>query len=195
MMQTIPIVLVPKRYADHRGWFSETFRQQRLNDLGITCHFVQDNQSNSKQAGTIRGFHFQRPPAAQGKLMSVINGRILDVAVDIRSGSPTYGRYVSAELSSDNGHQFYIPEGFAHAFVTLEDNVTVAYKVSAYYAPDCEDGLNWNDPQVAFPWPFDLSRVTTAKRDLTFRPLGELQSPFSYDGIALGPHPAVEIAP
>ena len=194
MTQTVPIVLTPKRFADYRGWFSETYHEQRLHDLGISCRFVQDNQSYSKQAGTIRGFHFQRPPAAQAKLISVINGRILDVAVDIRHGSPTYGRNVSAELSSDNGRQFFVPAGFAHAFLTLEDNVTVAYKVSAHYAPTCEDGLSWNDPQVAFSWPFDLSRVTIAQRDLSFRPLDELQSPFIYDGVALESQPPVEIA-
>jgi dTDP-4-dehydrorhamnose 3,5-epimerase len=127
MIQTIPVVFTPKRFADRRGWFSETFHQQRLDDIGITCRFVQDNQSNSKKAGTLRGFHFQRPPAAQAKLVSVINGRILDVAVDIRRGSPTYGRYVSTELSSTTGSQFYIPEGFAHAL--LPSMITSQYPI------------------------------------------------------------------
>jgi dTDP-4-dehydrorhamnose 3,5-epimerase len=130
----LPQLIVPKRYADDRGWFSETFHEQRLRGAGIACHFVQDNRSRSKRAGTLRGLHFQLPPAAQAKLVCVLRGRILDVALDIRSGSPTYGRNVSAELSADDGRQLYVPIGFAHGFCTLEDDVEVMYKVSDYYA-------------------------------------------------------------
>jgi dTDP-4-dehydrorhamnose 3,5-epimerase len=128
----LPLIIVPKRHADSRGWFVETFHDKRLRDLGIACTFVQDNQSRSTRRGTLRGFHFQNPPAAQVKLISVLHGRILDVAVDIRRNSPTYGRYVSADLSSDNGRQLFVPTGFAHGFVTLEDDVSVLYKVSDY---------------------------------------------------------------
>src|SRR5215471_3816324 len=131
----LPRIIVPKRHVDDRGWFSETYHEQRLRALGITCRFVQDNQSSSKRAGTLRGLHFQRPPMAQAKLVSVLRGRILDVAVDIRRDSPTYGTCVSAELSADNGHQLYIPVGYAHGFCTLEDDVDVMYKVSSHYAP------------------------------------------------------------
>src|SRR5262245_13575868 len=110
----LPRLIVPKRHVDDRGWLSEIFHEGRLRDTGITCHFVQDNQSSSKQAGTLRGLHFQAPPVAQAKLVTVVKGRILDVAVDIRRGSPTFGKYVSTELSSENGRQLYIPVGFAH---------------------------------------------------------------------------------
>src|SRR5258708_7566509 len=151
----LPRVIVPKRHVDARGWFSETFHERRLNEAGIDCRFVQDNQSSSKRAGTLRGLHFQVPPAAQGKLVSVLRGRILDVAVDIRCGSPTFGQYVSMELSAESGCQFYVPVGFAHAFITLEDEVLVMYKATNYYAPEHDGGIRWNDPDIAFPWPFD----------------------------------------
>src|SRR5262249_40765589 len=109
----LPLVIIPKRHGDKRGWFSEVFHARRLQELGITCQFVQDNQSCSKQAGTMRGFHFQCPPAAQAKLVSVVHGRVLDIAVDIREGSPSFGRYIAIELSADSGYQLYIPTGFA----------------------------------------------------------------------------------
>ena len=134
----LPRLIVPKRHVDDRGWFSEIFHQERLRDIGITCRFVQDNQSSSKHTGTLRGLHFQLPPAAQAKLVTVVKGRILDVAVDIRRGSPTFGKYVSTELSSENGRQLYIPVGFAHGFLTLENDVVVMYKASDYYAPTHE---------------------------------------------------------
>src|SRR5262245_61453956 len=131
----IPQIIVPKRYADDRGWFSETYQDQRLRGAGILCRFVQDNQSCSKQVGTLRGLHFQLPPLAQAKLVSVSRGRILDVALDVRHSSPTYGKHVATELSAESGRQLYIPIGFAHGFLTLEDDVVVSYKVSDYYAP------------------------------------------------------------
>src|SRR5215813_5877808 len=134
-----PRIIVPKRHVDDRGWFSETYHEQRLRDLGITCRFVQDNQSSSKRAGTLRGLHFQLPPMAQAKLIAVLSGRILDVAVDVRRGSPTYGKHIATELSADGGQQLYIPVGFAHGLLTLEDDVVVMYKVSDYYAP-AQDG-------------------------------------------------------
>jgi dTDP-4-dehydrorhamnose 3,5-epimerase len=121
----LPRIIIPKRYVDDRGWFSETYHEERLRDLGIACRFVQDNQSSSKRAGTLRGLHFQLPPMAQAKLVTVLRGRILDVAVDVRRGSPTFGKYVSEELSAESGRQLYIPVGFAHGFLTLEDDVVV----------------------------------------------------------------------
>src|SRR5262245_25621330 len=136
MSAKVPLILIPKRYVDNRGWFSETFHERRLGEAGVTCRFVQDNQSSSKQTGTLRGLHFQLPPAAQAKLVSVLRGRILDVAVDVRQHSPTYGKHVATELSAQSGHQLYIPVGFAHGFLTLEDDVVIMYKVSDYYAPE-----------------------------------------------------------
>ena len=150
-MTSLPQIIVPKRHVDDRGWFSETFHEQRLAENGIACRFVQDNQSLSARAGTLRGLHFQRPPAAQAKLVSVLRGSILDVAVDVRAGSPTFGKHVSVEVSATNGYQVYIPVGFAHGFLTLVDDVLVMYKVSDYYAPASDDGIRWNDPDIAVP--------------------------------------------
>lgn len=178
----LPLVIVPKRHADSRGWFSETFHDKRLRSLGIACTFVQDNQSRSTRRGTLRGFHFQKPPAAQAKLISVLHGRILDVAVDIRRNSPTYGKYVSAELSSDNGRQLFIPTGFAHGFVTLEDDVSMLYKVSDYYAPSREGGIRWDDPHIAFPWPLQDADIVRSERDQRLPFLADLESPFPYNG-------------
>lgn len=178
----LPLVVVPKRHFDSRGWLSETFHERRLCELGITCHFVQDNQSSSERAGTLRGFHFQRPPAAQAKLVSAVRGRVLDVAVDIRRGSPTFGKYVSIELSSETGSQLYIPEGFAHGFVSLEDHVLMMYKASNYYAPSHDAGICWNDPDIAFPWPFKDADITKSDKDGRLPRLKDLESPFPYDG-------------
>jgi dTDP-4-dehydrorhamnose 3,5-epimerase len=190
----LPRIIIPKRHADSRGWFGETFQDKRLRDLGIACTFVQDNQSLSTRSGTLRGFHFQKPPAAQAKLISVLHGRILDVAVDIRRNSPTYGRYVSADLSSDNGRQLFIPAGFAHGFVTLEDDVSVLYKVSDYYAPPLEGGIRWSDPDIAFPWPLQGADIVTSERDERLPFLADLESPFPYDGNPLTELPVFDLS-
>jgi dTDP-4-dehydrorhamnose 3,5-epimerase len=183
----LPRLIVPKRHVDDRGWFSEIFHQERLRDIGITCRFVQDNQSSSKQAGTLRGLHFQLPPAAQAKLVTVVKGRILDVAVDIRRGSPTFGKYVSTELSSETGRQLYIPVGFAHGFLTLENDVVVMYKTSDYYSPTLESGIRWNDPDIVFPWPLKDANIIISDKDRRLPLLKEFTSPFAYDGHPLGP--------
>jgi dTDP-4-dehydrorhamnose 3,5-epimerase len=183
----LPRIIVPKRYVDDRGWFSEIFHEERLYAAGIPCRFVQDNQSSSKRTGTLRGLHFQLPPAAQAKLVTVLRGRILDVAVDVRSGSPTFGKYVSTELSSDTGHQVYIPIGFAHGFLTLEDDVVVMYKTSDYYSPAHDSGICWNDPDVAFPWPLKDTNIITSEKDRQLPMLKEFVSPFGYDGHPLAP--------
>ena len=183
----LPRIIVPKRYVDDRGWFSETFHEQRLHAVGITCRFVQDNQSSSKRAGTLRGLHFQRPPAAQAKLVTVVKGRITDVAVDIRRGSPTFGKHVSMEISAESGRQMYIPVGFAHGFVALEDDTVVMYKVSDYYAPAHDSGICWNDPDIAIPWPFKDADIITSDKDRRLPLLKECASPFSYDGHPLAP--------
>jgi len=183
----VPRSIVPKRHVDDRGWFSEIFHEKRLRDLGITCRFVQDNQAISRRAGTLRGLHFQLPPAAQAKLVSVLRGRILDVAVDIRSGSPTFGKYVSIELSAENGRQLYIPVGFAHGYLTLEDDVVLVYKVSDYYAPAYDSGICWNDPDIAIPWPFKDTDIIASDKDRRLPVLKEFASPFAYDGYPLVP--------
>jgi dTDP-4-dehydrorhamnose 3,5-epimerase len=178
----LPLVFVPKRHIDDRGWFSETLHQQRLREIGINRPFVQENQSSSKRAGTLRGFHFQRPPAAQAKLVSVVCGRILDVAVDIRCGSPSFGNYVSIQLSAEGGVQLYIPTGFAHGFITLEDDVVVTYKTSDYYAPSHEAGICWNDPDIGFSWPFKDADIIKSEKDERLPRLKGFDSPFPYEG-------------
>jgi dTDP-4-dehydrorhamnose 3,5-epimerase len=183
----LPRIIVPKRHVDNRGWFSETFHEKRLHDSGITCRFVQDNQSSSKRTGTLRGLHFQVPPAAQAKLVSVVRGRILDVAVDVRRGSPTFGKHVSTELSAEAGLQVYVPIGFAHGFVTLEDDVVVMYKASDFYSPAHDCGILWNDPDIAFPWPFKDAEIIVSDKDRGLPYLKEFASPFAYDGYPLAP--------
>jgi dTDP-4-dehydrorhamnose 3,5-epimerase len=183
----LPRLIVPKRHADERGWFSEVFHEKRLRDLGITCRFVQDNHSSSKRAGTLRGLHFQLPPMAQAKLVMVLRGRILDVVVDVRRNSPTFGKYVSVELSTEAGHQLYVPVGFAHGFLTLEDEVVVMYKVSNYYSPAHDSGICWNDPDIAFPWPFKHADIIISEKDRRLSFLKNFSSPFAYDGHPLSP--------
>lgn len=145
-------VLKPKVFQDARGYFIETFSEQRYKDAGITCRFVQDNESMSMR-GVLRGLHYQVAPFAQAKLIRVVRGAVLDVAVDIRKGSRTFGKYVMVELSEQNKHQIFIPHGFAHGFAVLEDNTIFSYKCDAYYHPQSERGVRWDDPQVAIPWP------------------------------------------
>jgi dTDP-4-dehydrorhamnose 3,5-epimerase len=160
--------IFPKRFGDHRGFFSETYHKQTLLDAGINANFIQDNHSFSALKGTLRGLHYQLPPFAQAKLMRVVRGSIFDVAVDIREQSATFGKWVSAILSATEGNQLFIPEGFAHGFVTLESNTEVEYKVTNYYSPECERGLPWNDPQLAIDWPLQAHEITTSERDLKF---------------------------
>jgi dTDP-4-dehydrorhamnose 3,5-epimerase len=183
----LPRVITPKRHLDPRGWFSETFHEQRLDDLDIRCRFVQDNQSYSALAGTLRGLHFQLPPHAQAKLITVLRGRILDVAVDVRRGSSTYGRHISVEISAETGLQVYIPVGFAHGFLTLTDDVLVMYKVSDYYAPACDSGIRWDDPDIAISWPMSATDVLVSDKDSRLPRLAEFDSPFAYDGHPLAP--------
>jgi len=150
----IPDVLLIKRmrFEDTRGVFSEIYRQDEFERHGIHVRFVQDNHSHTKRAGTLRGLHYQRPPHAQDKLVSVLRGRVLDVAVDLRMDSPTFGMSVAVELSERNGLQLFIPKGFAHGFLTLEPDTEVIYKVSDHYAPHAEAGIRWDDPDLAIDW-------------------------------------------
>ena len=163
----------PKKFTDHRGFFSETFRESALAAAGFHKHFVQDNHSLSTAAGTLRGLHFQKPPHAQAKLIRVLRGRILDVAVDLRCGSPDFGRHVAVELSAENDHQLLVPEGFAHGFITLEPDTEVYYKVTAYYAPESDSGISWNDPDLAIDWQWPGTPVTSEK-DAELPPLSKL---------------------
>jgi dTDP-4-dehydrorhamnose 3,5-epimerase len=183
----LPQVITPKRHLDPRGWFSETYHEQRLDHLGIRCRFVQDNQSYSSRAGTLRGLHFQRPPHGQAKLIMVLRGRILDVVVDLRRGSSSYGRHVSVEIAADVGQQVYIPVGFAHGFLTLTDDVLVMYKVSDYYAPDCDGGIRWDDSDIGVHWPMKPSDLIVSEKDSRLPRLAEFDSPFAYDGHPLVP--------
>ncbi|MFC0388373.1 dTDP-4-dehydrorhamnose 3,5-epimerase [Muricoccus vinaceus] len=148
-----PLLIGVRRFGDLRGYFMETFSERDLRAVGVPESFVQDNQSLSERVGTLRGMHFQLAPRAQAKLVRVLRGAILDVAVDIRPGSPGFGRHVACRLDAEGAEQLYVPTGFAHGFVTLEPGTEVAYKVSDYYAPELDRGLAWDDPDLALPWP------------------------------------------
>ena len=167
------------RHEDQRGFFAETFSKRRLIDWGIDEEFVQDNQSLSREVGTLRGLHFQTPPNAQAKLVRCGRGTIFDVAVDIRRGSPTYGQWKGYELSAENGYQLYIPVGFAHGFVTLEPDSEIVYKCSDYYAPESEGAVLWNDPEIGIEWPIKNDPILSEK-DKAAHFLADLDSPFVF---------------
>jgi dTDP-4-dehydrorhamnose 3,5-epimerase len=176
----IPDVLLiePKKFGDSRGFFSETYSRPALAKAGVTMEFVQDNHSRSAKVGTVRGLHFQAPPFAQDKLVRVTRGRILDVAVDLRKKSPTFGRHVTAELSAENWAQLLVPIGFAHAFVTLEPDTEVIYKVSNIYAPQSDAGILWNDPDLGIAWPVLAAAATLSDKDVKLPRLKDITSPF-----------------
>jgi len=175
------LLITPTRHGDERGWFSETFRQSALDEFGFQGGaFVQDNHARSTRRGVLRGLHFQRPPFAQDKLVCCLKGAMFDVAVDLRQGAPTYGRWVGETLSAENGRQLLIPKGFAHGYCTLTEDCEVTYKVTAYYAPQAEGTLRWNDPTVAVDWPLAEADVFVNNRDASARLLGETSSPFIY---------------
>jgi dTDP-4-dehydrorhamnose 3,5-epimerase len=188
-----PIVIRPRRIGDERGWFCETYNECKLAGHGITDRFCQDNQSLSRAAGTLRGLHFQRPPFAQAKLVRCLAGRIFDVAVDIRRSSPTFGRWIGTILSADEGNQLYVPVGYAHAFLTLEEECMVAYKVSSFYSAECDGGLRWNDPDVAIDWPLDRVEPQLSQKDAALPFLSQLQADFEYDGQPLADLREVEV--
>lgn len=167
----------------------ETYSEAAAQAAGIDARFVQDNQSFSAFEGTIRGLHFQRPPHAQAKLVRCVRGSIMDYAVDVRRGSPTYGQHVAAKLTAEGGEQLFVPVGFAHGFVTLEPDVEIAYKVTDVYAPDCDGGIVWNDPAIAIDWPLPPSGAVLSDKDKTLPTLAEFDSPFEYDGRPLEPLP------
>jgi dTDP-4-dehydrorhamnose 3,5-epimerase len=158
-------LLVLRKHGDARGFFSETYNRRDFAALGIALEFVQDNQALSGPAGTVRGLHYQLTPAAQSKLVRVTRGRIFDVAVDIRRGSPTFGKFASSELSADEWNQLYIPAGFAHGYCTLTPDTEVIYKVSDYYMPAHERAIRWNDPAIGIPWPIGEAAAIISDRD------------------------------
>jgi len=173
----IPAVklLSTKKFADNRGFFMETFRQDIFNEaIGETVEFVQDNHSFSKIIYTVRGLHYQSQPHAQGKLVRCTKGRVLDVAVDARLNSPTYGHHVKAILSAENAHQLYIPSGFLHGFATLEPNTEVQYKCTDYYAPDYDGSVLWNDPDLAIDWGFPFEKAILSDKDRNAKPFALL---------------------
>jgi dTDP-4-dehydrorhamnose 3,5-epimerase len=175
MELSIPDVrlITPRRFGDHRGWFTETWSRRTL-DIA----FCQDNMSLSAEMGTIRGLHFQKPPHAQAKLIMVLQGAILDVAVDIRRASPTFGQHVAVELSAAAGNQLLIPRGFAHGFCTLEPGTQVMYKVDDFYAPETDAGIFWADPDLAINWPVRVDQAHLSPKDLGLPRLKDIESPF-----------------
>ena len=158
-----PLLLESRRFEDVRGFFSEVWKDSWLADLKVDTCFVQDNHSLSRAAGTIRGLHFQRPPSAQGKLVRCVHGAIFDVAVDLRRGSPTYGRHITAELSAENWRQLWIPRGFAHGLCTLTADAEVLYKVDAPYDAAADAAICWDDPAIGIEWPLNGSPVLSDK--------------------------------
>lgn len=175
------LILKPDKYSDQRGFFSETYNQLKLSQLGISTAFVQDNFSLSAREGTVRGLHFQTPPYAQAKLVSVISGAIVDIAVDIRTGSPTFGQHVAVEISARAWNQILIPVGFAHGFCTLEPDTRVCYKVSHYYSPDHDRGILWNDPELGIDWPMKVETAILSEKDRHWPRLRELPEVFHYE--------------
>lgn len=171
-------LLTPVRYSDDRGFFSETWNAERYRAAGIEADFVQDNHSLSLQAGTIRGLHFQAPPFAQAKLLRVLRGAIIDVAVDVRKNSPTYGEWVKAELSAENGVQIFVPRGFLHGFATLTPDTEIAYKVDNYYSKECDGAVLWNDPELAIDWGTDMADAKLSQKDANAPSFKDFVSPF-----------------
>lgn len=172
--------LTPRRFGDARGFFSESWNKRTLEEAGVHLpEFVQDNHSLSSQVGTVRGLHFQAPPHAQDKLVRCGKGRLFDVAVDIRKGSPTYGQWVGEELSFENGKQLLVPKGFLHAFMTLEQDTEIIYKCSDYYAPECDGAVRWDS--CGIDWPLDVAAPVSSYKDKVAPLLADFDSPFVYE--------------
>jgi dTDP-4-dehydrorhamnose 3,5-epimerase len=179
MRSTSPALLVPKRFGDDRGFFAETYSRRKYLEYGIDLEFVQDNHSVSQEIGTLRGLHFQAPPHAQAKLIRCVRGAIFDVAVDIRRGSPAYGQWKGYNLTADNGHQLYVPVGFAHGFLTIKPSSEIVYKCSDYYAPEAEGSIMWNDPDIGINWDLNGEPILSSK-DADALTLKDIESPFIY---------------
>ena len=177
-----PLEVVPRKIEDDRGYFSEVFRLGAFTERAGPVEFVQDNQSLSVRTGTIRGIHFQSLPAGQGKLVRCLSGSVLDVAVDLRRDSPTYGRWISAELTPEQNNQLWIPVGFGHAFCTLEPNSVISYRVTGYYSPEHDKGVAWDDADIGIDWPELADASTLSAKDRTQPSLAELPHYFSMEG-------------
>jgi dTDP-4-dehydrorhamnose 3,5-epimerase len=176
-------VFEPQRYHDDRGFFEVSFNPGRFQEeTGVEPRFLQDNLSESRVAGIVRGLHYQRPPFAQGKLVRCSSGRLFDAIVDIRRGSPTYGRWGGVELSVDNGRQLWIPAGYAHGFVTLEPLTQLAYKVTAPYSKADDRSIAWDDPEIGIEWPFDTATAMLSEKDAGAPRLSEAEVDFEWDG-------------
>ena len=172
-------IIEPRIFKDSRGYFFESFSERDFFSKVGEIHFVQDNESRSSY-GVLRGLHFQKPPYSQSKLVRVISGAVLDVVVDIRKGSPTFGRYVAVELSGDNHRQLFVPRGFAHGFSVLTDDVVFQYKCDNFYAPDSEGAIAWDDPDLAIDWRIPADRVILSDKDRCHPRLKDIDSPFNY---------------
>lgn len=174
------LLIEPHVFHDGRGYFFESFNAREFNEAtGLEVTFVQDNQASS-QYGVLRGLHFQLPPFSQAKLVSVVRGRVLDVAVDLRRGSPTYGRYEAVDLSEDNHLQVYIPHGFAHGYLVLSETALFQYKCDSFYAPQSEGGLAWDDPDIGIEWPIDRHHILLSEKDRRRGLLKDFDTPFKF---------------
>ncbi len=176
------LIITMPRFGDARGFFSESYNKVKFEEAGVDIDFVQDNHSFSAPKGTLRGLHFQVPPFAQDKLVRVTRGRVLDVAVDVRIGSPSYGEWVGVELSAENGKQLFVPKGFLHGFVTLEDNTEFFYKVSDYYSAECDSSIRFDDPDLGVKWSYE-GDMTLSGKDENAMWFADWDNPFVYGEI------------
>lgn len=176
------IAITPKRFEDARGWFTESWNRSKFRESGIDCDFCQDNHSYSAKSGTLRGLHFQKHPNAQAKLVRCLRGRIFDVAVDIRPASPTFGDWVGVELSAKIGNQLFIPSGYAHGFLTLEDHCEIAYKTDKHYSPEDDAGIIWNDESLNINWPIKDISIHLSEKDACLPNFKKTNFHFEYDG-------------
>jgi dTDP-4-dehydrorhamnose 3,5-epimerase len=174
------LILTPKRFGDNRGFFCESWNRNTFAQHGLEFDFVQDNHSLSQKPGTLRGLHYQTPPHAQDKLVRCGRGRLFDVAVDIRKGSPTYGQWFGIELSFENGKQLLVPKGFLHGFISLEPDTEIIYKCTDFYAPECDAAIRWDDPSIGVDWPTGNSQPVLSEKDINAPHLADIDSPFAY---------------
>lgn len=183
-MTSLPgvVVLAPRRFADARGWFSESWNANTMASVGLNMAFVQDNHSYSAPRGTLRGLHYQSAPHAQDKLVRCTRGSVLDVAVDYRVGSPHFGKWVSVELTAENGKQLFVPKGFLHGFLTLEDDTEVQYKCTDIYAPACDGNIRWDDPDLAIDWSLNGAQPLLSDKDTVAPYIADAKSPFVWEG-------------
>jgi len=175
------MVVTPARHGDTRGYFSETWNRNKFAEAGIKAGFVQDNESLSATPGTVRGLHYQAPPSAQAKLVRVISGRIRDVVVDVRRGSPGFGKWVAVELSAEAGNQLFVPRGFLHGFVTLTPDTLVQYKVDNFYDATADGSVAWNDPDLGIDWGISPEKATVSAKDAAAPAFKDWTSPFSWE--------------